>query len=181
MKFIVHQLKYPSAGVRVLLDHLDDAADLGFQRATGDGARIKTQHARAHVVDQLARWVVQGAEKFGLKQRHAHDRQLQAGEPDPDRWRYAFLGQNALEHQRDDFYRRLLAVVARLVLQRCRALAQSVRHLGDARGIGHRLGRAAGLHIEGGTLGHHGDRRLIDGPHQSLGGRAPGAARVGVA
>ena len=65
LKFVVDQLKHPTPGFRVLLDHLHNALDFNFHRA----ARyidVKAQHARAHSVYQATRRVLQGAKKLRL-------------------------------------------------------------------------------------------------------------------
>ena len=57
------------AGFGILLDHLHDALDFGLHGAAVHTAGIETHYARAHSVNQLARWMIESTEKVRLFQR----------------------------------------------------------------------------------------------------------------
>ena len=116
-ELVVHQLKNPPPGLRVLLDHLHHAANLRLQGAAIDRRRIKSHDARPHAVNELAGRVGDVAEELGLCQGHAQHRHLQPRKPDAHGRGNTVFGQNALEHQRHHLDDGLLASRGGLFLQ----------------------------------------------------------------
>mmetsp|Transcript_6703 Transcript_6703/g.28096 ORF Transcript_6703/g.28096 Transcript_6703/m.28096 type:complete len:393 (+) Transcript_6703:1894-3072(+) len=184
-----HRGEHAPAGIGIGLHHLHDPLDLAFQRVgagtLGAGAGvlcgIEAHHAGTHAVDQAACRMVGGGEEVRLAHGDPQHRHLQPREPDPHRGRDALLGQDALEHHRDDLDGRALGRRARSVLEHLlEGLVAGADLLQCARrASGGRIGRF-GARRAGATL-----QRLLgmpDRPHQPrrCGGRpVAGRRRVG--
>ena len=126
VEFFIDQLEHAASGFRVLFDDLHDALDFRFKNIALDG-HIKTQRARSHAVDQLARRMLQQAEKLRLGDRDPEDRHLQACKPDTNLGRNAVLGQYALKHQGDDFNRGFFRGIGSRLFQHAGPLAQFLK------------------------------------------------------
>ena len=127
------QLEHPAACLGVLLNDLDHAAYFCFQCASVDRGGVKTQNTSAHAVDQLARGVVQVAEKLGLGQCHAQHGHLQPRKPYAHGGGNPVLGQDALEHQGHHFDDGFLASGGRFFLELGGTLAHGAHQLDHGR------------------------------------------------
>ena len=110
LEFFIDKLVHALAGFRVLLNHLNHALDLAFQRAVLNATRIKPHDAGTHAVNQLARGVVQRAKEIRLFQCHTQHRHLQTCKPDADSGRNAVFLQDRLKHQGHNFNGGFLAL-----------------------------------------------------------------------
>ena len=134
LKFLVNNLVNLLAGLRVLLDHLNNAFDLQLHGIALDAGCIKAHHTRAHAVNQQAGGVGRGAEELGVFQRKPQNRHLQARKPNPNTGGNALFGQDGLEHQGYDFNGGLFTFGFSLLLQLVGFIPQITRDSGYAGG-----------------------------------------------